>query len=48
MQKCKCYITASAHFLENITNINTRRENAIPVLADFVGLYPSIAHQADF
>ena len=46
MQKGKCYIRALVHFFEKIKNINTFPENAIPVLADFVGVYPSIAHQA--
>ena len=47
MQKGKSYIRDSGHFLEKIKNIRTLLQNAILVMADDVGLYPSIPHQAD-
>ena len=46
MQKSKSYIRDSRHFLEKIKNVSTIPENAILVMADVVGLYPSISHQA--
>ena len=46
IQKGKSYIRDSGHFLENIKNISTFPENAILVMADVVGLYPSIPHPA--
>ena len=46
MQKGKSYIRDSGHFLEKIKNIRTLLQNAILVMADDVGLYPSIPHQA--
>ena len=39
------YIRDSGDFLENIENISTLPENTILVMADVVGLYPSILHQ---
>ena len=46
MQHCKSHIRDSGHFLEKIKNISTLPENAILVIADVVGLYSGIPHQA--
>ena len=46
MQNDKSYIRDSRHFLEKIKNISTLPENAAVVMADVVGLYSSIPHQA--
>ena len=46
MQNGKSYIRDSGHFLERIKNINTLTENAMLVMADVVGMYPSILHEA--
>ena len=42
MQNGKSYIRDSGHFLEKIKNVNNLPQNAIPVTADVVGLYPNI------
>ena len=48
MQSGKSYITDSGHFLEKIKTLGLLPDNAILVLADEVGLYPSISHRASF
>ena len=46
MQKGKSYVRDFGHFLQKIKHISTLPENAILIMADVVGLYPSIPHQA--
>ena len=46
MQGSKSYIKDSEHFLEKIKTLGCIPDNALPVTADVVGLYPSIPHQA--
>ena len=48
MQSGKSYITDSGHFLEKIKTLGLLPDNAILVIADEVGLYPSISHRASF
>ena len=48
MQSGKSYITDSGHFLEKIKTLGLLPDNAILVIADEVGLYPSIPHQTGF
>ena len=40
------YIKASGDFLKKIKNLGSLPENSILVIADIVGLYPSILHEA--
>ena len=46
MQGSKSYIKDSEHFLEKIKTLGCIPDNALPVTADVVGLYPSTPHQA--
>ena len=46
MQKGWSYIKDSGDFLKKIPNLGSIPENAILVMADVVGLYPSIPHEA--
>ena len=46
MQNGLSCIRDSQYFLEKIKTIGSVPENAIPVTADVVGLYPNIPHQA--
>ena len=46
MQNGKSYIRDSGHLLQKIKNTSILPENAVLVMADVVGLYPSIPHQA--
>ena len=46
MQSGKSYNKDSAHFLGKIKTLGCMPDNTIPVIADVVGLYSSIPHQA--
>ena len=46
MQNGLSYIRDCQHFLEKTKTIGSVPENAFLVIADVVGLYPNIPHQA--
>ena len=47
MQKGLSCIKDSGDFIKKINNLDSMPENAIFVIADVVGLYPSIPHEVD-